>query len=215
MATLKPLEELLKSDPIHKAFVLRNRETGEVRPLGLIDNYEIMKGLELSEKVSEDIQTAFVVVRTLWLYGWFCYPFYTLATFHAFLCLEMALRRKCQLEKYHEPDWPKDEDRSPGLARLIKAAIKNNWITDAGIRHAQAIRNSPPDELDLIEGYQQMAAGPEPWESDHQHYCKVLAETIPYLRNESAHPKMYFHGIPESIDIQNTHDIIEQLFNIQ
>lgn len=212
MLKLKPLNELTKVDPTNEFFAVLDDSLPEGhRPLALTDRYSMMTELELSEHVPEDIKDAFIAAKNLWLYGWYYWPFYTLASFHAFSCLEMALRRRCGLDKFTKKNWRKG--RSPGLKELLDAAIENKWISDDKIAHAKRQPEGSFNPEDLVNNIETgIVNEPEPWKTENQRYCKILAEAIPYFRNEMAHPAHYWHGMPNSLDFQNTRDLIEQLF---
>jgi hypothetical protein len=214
MQKLKRLDELIKVDPTNEAFAILDGSIPEGhRPLALTDRYSVMAGIEMSEKVPEDIRDAFVVAQNLWLYGWFYWPFYTLASFHAFSCLEMALRRRCKLENIRPENWPKNrrlEDRSPGLKWLLDKAIEKGWIHDDEILHAKRAKENRLEYEALP--VEKPEAPPDPWEERNQKYCKILSETIPFLRNEMAHPAHYWHAMPNALDFELARDLIEQLF---
>ena len=210
MEKLKPLDQLTEPDPRQRAFVRfdASSPTG-TRPTELADRYRPIAELELSPSVPDTVRSAFAVVRNLWLYGWFHWPFYTLAELHAYLCLDMALAIKiASIEGITDPEW-----RSPSMTAMMKRAIKERWITDDGIPHAKrskeaarAVRKGLPEEM-------RSTLAESPWDTSDQHYCEILLEVIPKIRDKFAHPKSYWHGGPEAfLALEDVHALIEQLF---
>lgn len=213
MERLKELDKLTAPDSRHGVFVALHVQEGTqqltTRQLTDADRHEVMAALELPESVPETVRSAFAVMRTLWLYGWFYWPFYTLAGFHAILCLDLALTiRIAQEDGITNPRW-----QTPSLQKMLKRAIESGWVTDEGIAHVKRLREQSsrmrswlPEEL--------FGASPDPWEESPQRYCRILLETLPSFRNDFAHPKHYWHGLPGDslLIIENVHGLIEQLF---
>ncbi len=214
MEKLKELDKLTAPDPRHEAFVALVLSVQEgiqqvtTRQLTAADRHESMAALELPEYVPETVRSAFAVTRNLWLYGWLCWPFYTLASFHAILSLDLALAiRIVPIDKLAAGAW------TPSLSAMLKQAIESGWVTDAGIAHANRLRERSarmreelPEEL--------FGASPDLWQESPQRYCRILLETLPGMRDDFAHPKSYWHGVPGSsfLIIENVHGLIEQLF---
>lgn len=80
--------------------------------------YEIVFYFRLHDGVPQSVRSYMNMVVTLWLYGWFYYPFYPLAVFHSATAVEMALQER----------FPK---RGRGLRKLLQPAKKAGLLTDA------------------------------------------------------------------------------------
>ncbi|MEW6602812.1 MAG: hypothetical protein AB1499_17705 [Nitrospirota bacterium] len=198
MDTLKSFDEILEPDPRQKAFVLFNRETGEQRERSIRDHYDLTSEIILDPQVPEQIREHFETARNLLLYSWFAYRFNQVAELHAYASLEFALKIRSGEEK-------------GGLKHLLKMAIREKWILDSGFIYQNKIKERISD---LYEGsnrnIEQISDDPDA--QDLQEYCKILVESIPYLRNELAHgSSMVYPGGLNTLAI--CADIINQLFN--
>ncbi len=162
---LKPFEEILRPDSRQKAFVILNRETLQYRERTLKDHYSAIKEIELSASVPDVIRNHFDTARNLLLYSWFVYPFIQVAEMHAFASVEYALK-----EKSGKTDLM--------FKRLLELAIKEKWIRDSGFKFFR-LKGEQPEEQRTVSG--------DPDQQDVQEYCKVLLDSLPYLRNELAH----------------------------
>ncbi len=211
MEVFKSLDQLTDPDPRHQSIVLIDPSApGYRRPLTLADQHARVSELELSESVPETIRSAYAVARMLWVHGWFYWPFYTLASFHAYLCLDMALAiRIAVADGVTDP-----ARRTPSVTKMLERAVAERWVTDAGIAHAQRSREKAQRFVDSFPEEWSSKLAPNPWEESDQHYCKILAETIPKMRNAFAHPKEYWHVMYGSsrLDLENVHGLIQQLF---
>ncbi len=186
---LKPFEEILEPDSRQKAFVILNRETLQYRERTLKDHYSAIKEIELSTSVPEKIRKHFDTARNLLLYSWFVYRFIPVAEMHAFASVEYALK-----EKSGKTDLM--------FKRLLRLAIEEKWIRDSGFKYFR-LKGEQPEEQRSIAG--------DPDQRDVQGYCKVLLDSLPYLRNELAHgSSMLYPGGLTTIAI--CADLINQLF---
>lgn len=187
--TLKPFDQILEADSIWQAFVLRNRETGKTRKITLRDRYSAVETITLSSAVPESIRGHFDVARNLLLYSWFEYHFMPVAEMHAFSSVEYALRIKSGKPMMM-------------LRQGLELAIKENWIKDSGFRH-YSVRQ---EEFDGDE-----PATKNPDVDDVHAYCKILLDSLPYLRNTLAHGNTMIHpGGHRTVAI--CADLINQLF---
>lgn len=206
MEVLKPLEEVCEADSRHE--ILGNFDPDET--LGdegdsLRSRHARMARLELSGTVPETIRSAYAVARTLWLYGWFYWPFYTLAEVHACLCVDLALYHRGVQAELINPNAEKAHKAHPSLRQLFQMAIEQNWLADDAFEH--------------VRMWEERAQVEEPFLSDegtavtfdNRRYVHLLAETIPNRRDMSVHPPHYSHGMPSDLLLQNVRDIIEQL----
>jgi hypothetical protein len=212
METLKPLDQLTAPDGRHRAFARMDESApGFRRPLALEDQYSKVAELELADTVPESVRSAFAVARMLWIHGWFYWPFYTLAGFHAYLCLDMALAMKIiTVDGITDPGW-----RTPSLSNMFDRALRERWIQDEGIAHAKRFRDQAREQYDSLPEEWRSQMAPDPWADLDQRYCQILGETIPSLRNTMAHPKQYWHGSygDSRLDLENVHGLIQQLFS--
>ncbi len=211
MEKLKDLDKLTEPDSRNELLIAIDPSAPEgFRNLTVAERYKEMAELELSESVPETVRSAFAVTRMLWLNGWFYWSFYTLAGFHAILCLDMALAIRIAREegRPNPPAW------TPPLQEMLKRAIESNWITDEGIAHAKRLRER---WTQMRQGLPEdmFGASPDPLEESPQRYCRILLDTLPAERDSFAHPKHYWHGVPgsSSLIIENVHDLIQQLFH--
>lgn len=188
--TLKAFDELLEPDSRQKHFAVVNRHTGEARPLTLRDNYEAIESVSLDPCVPDEIREHFDTARNLLAYSWFVYRFNQVAELHAFASLEFALKTKCG-------------DSQKGLRKLLETAVERGWILDSGFRHYRlsAIENISDDVEDSTNSDAK----------DVQEYCRLLVETMPFIRNELAHGSQMLH--PNGLmTLEIVADLINQLF---
>lgn len=187
--TLKPFDQILEPDSIWQAFILRNRETGETQKLTLRDRYSAVEGITLCSAVPGSIREHFDVARNLLLYSWFEYQFMPVAEMHAFSSVEYALRIKSGKPMLM-------------LKQGLELAIKKNWIKDSGFLHYRVRQ----EEVDGDE-----PATKNPDVDDVHAYCKILLDSLPYLRNTLAHGNTMIHlGGHRTVAI--CADLINQLF---
>ena len=210
MENLKELDKLTELDPRYDVIGAIDPSAPDgFRKLTAADRHAEMAALELSESVPETVRKAFAVTRTLWVYGWFYWPFHTLASFHAILCLDMALAIRIAREEGR----PNPESWTPPLQVMFKRAIESNWITDEGIAHAKRLRER---WARMREGLPEewFSAASDPMQESNQRYCRILLETLTKMRDDFAHPKHYWHGVPgmSSAIIEDVHGLIQQLF---
>ena len=98
MEQLKHIGSLFEPDERFRGYGIRNHETGETRPVEIEDLQAEAPGLLLPEHVPVSIRDAFTTVLNLWLYGWFHYPFCTMAHVHGLLLVEPAARNRAVRE---------------------------------------------------------------------------------------------------------------------
>lgn len=196
MEPLKPLDALCKRDIRHAML------DGTLEDL-----YQSVGALELPDHVPETVRSAFAVARMLKVYGWYYWPFHTLAQFHVLLALDMALAiRIAKEDAVDTHGW-----KSPSLGDALERAISERWITDDGITYVQRIREQVRRDQEAWGAWTDETL-PDPWEESDQRYCRILERTLPFLRNTFAHPKHYWHGMPRTLEFENVHDLICQLF---
>lgn len=139
---LKPASSIHEEDPRFRHFV--TVEHGVTRPMSAADLYGMIEPIQLSNYVPEDIQREFDTARNAFIYSWFVYEFTTLAELGSFTALELALRRRL---------FPAElgPSRSPGLSRLLKAAVEAGYLSRSDFEVASPSGNSPAVcQLDLV-----------------------------------------------------------------
>jgi len=169
--SLKALDSILTPDSRNEAFVKVDRETGDFVPMELADYFRYVCEITLKDTIPPDIRSYMETIKNVYLYGWFVYPFFTLAGFLSYTAIEMGLR-----EKFRHDDpmrkWP--------LKRLLEEAKTRRLISDEGFPSVQTLREQ--------QAYLSQAMG-SPFDRQIADYCSILIETIPHLRNSFAHPK--------------------------
>ena len=119
---MKPLAELCKPD---------RRQHGTVGTAA--DYHALLEALVLIDAVPDDVRTQFDVARNLMLYGWFVYEFYTVSSDHAYKCLELGLRKACEVLA-GGADHCKEVKKSRGLSCYL-TYLKTKGIIPAGRYH--------------------------------------------------------------------------------
>jgi hypothetical protein len=129
--------------------------------------YAAAAALALHDGVPDDVSGYFDVAVMLWFYGYLYRPFIGIAVLEAYMAVEMALNA-----------------RFPGTGRmtigpLLRHAIKEGVVRDENYRN-MAARQRKEQQL----GMQVALRAP----ARRQPYSRALAEAIPKLRNNRAHP---------------------------
>lgn len=211
MEYLKKPDETYEPDRRNRLFVtLDPSHPDGVRPQTVEDRYAEMAALELPAHIPEYISSAFAVARNLWMYGWFHWPFYALASSQAYQCVEAALRDRYEQER--PSPVPSQSRKSPGLERLFREAIKKGWIKDEGFEHYQRLRKRREEQEDLYRDLGWLS-GEVPARSPTE-YSEILARSMPYLRNQRAHgrgPLAMLFGHTR-LELELTRDIILQVY---
>lgn len=198
MDILKPLEEVTVPDERWAHFVHLNPVDLTFKPIELRERHAEIGAVTLLNSVPEDVREHFETARNLLLYAWFVYRFIPVAELYAYATVEMALKERARRESL----------RTRHLKPLLEAAIKRGWITDDGFANVRRERKAMEEEQEwrLQRG---MPVTPEG--KDAQRYCKVLMDTMPYLRNDLAHGSKTLH--PGGIGtLALCADLINQLF---
>ena len=170
MERLKHFDSLCESDDRMQVMAVVDAAVGEIRPLTLQDIYAVAEATKLHDGVPEEIRSHFETARNLFVYSWFFYPFNIAAQFHGFLSVEFALKTKAGTQK-------------GGFSRLLRQAVTEGWICDKGFSGFDAWRLRGMNHA--LTGY---AESPEV-----KTYSQVLAEVLPYLRNDLAHGSTTLH----------------------
>jgi HEPN domain-containing protein len=112
-------------------------------------------------------------VKTLFAYGWFFYPFFTLAAFMATTAVEMALQAKLL----------KPREESPGLKKLFERAMKEGLLRDEDFPSREYIRANRA----LLYGEDSESPGSSGTEEGPP-YTERVATLLRHFRNVFAHP---------------------------
>ncbi|MFA7667916.1 MAG: hypothetical protein WCX93_01070 [Burkholderiaceae bacterium] len=133
---LRMPEHLCEPDPCTRSFVRVDNDSGVIRSLSPVDQFELVAGYTLSDAVPEKIRILFDTARNLYLYSWFVYRFYNVAEQQVFGCLEMAIRERLKDEMpLPEKYWPKKrQERPPSLKAMLHYVIDRGYIQNVGFR---------------------------------------------------------------------------------
>jgi len=175
MEHIKPLAQFFQADPRMSAFVVRPIGSADWRDATISDHYGDLDGLDLNLDVPDSVVSYMNIVKNLYLYGWLCYPFFTVCQTHAAMAVELALRLRM-------PNTTGKEDKRT-LRPLMEAAIANGLIRDAGfagLAEKQAEAKRMQEEFDRATGQTTVVQSAP--------YVEVLLQALPKLRNHFAHP---------------------------
>lgn len=200
------------TEPSVTAFATIDPEhPGYVRPTELRDYHADAVALALPASVPENVRDYFDAARMLWAYGWYYYPFFSLAAVHGTLCVELALKERFRQEGEAL------SRRRDSLESMLGQAAQRGWIAPEGFAAIRRRKENEdywgPIEADLEEGE---AATPNPAEQATrlQDGMHRLLKTIRYFRNVRAHPKGLSLRLPGSsyTELEFVRDLIAQLF---
>ncbi|HEY2953846.1 MAG TPA: hypothetical protein VGK89_01210 [Candidatus Eisenbacteria bacterium] len=197
---LRGLERISSVDPRYaaRAAVDPKVEVG-YRPMTIEDHWNDISAMALHEGVPRSIRVQFETARNLVLYSWFAYRFQQVAEMQAYASVEFALRRRAGLAI---------RDLGPGLKRLLERAVEEGWIHDEGFRHYRRVAEQRAEQ----EESPPVGTEPDsPVTRELQAYVKILAETLPFLRNELAHGSAMLSGSAKRT-LALCCDLINQLF---
>lgn len=207
----KPLEAI--TQPGVTAFVTLDPDHPEgLRPTELRDYYEAAADLKLPDSVPEAVREYFDTVRMLWVYGWFYYPFYSVATVHTGLCVEIALK-----ERFRSEGIPLSR-KSRTLEKMLEQAVQRRWIRPDGF---ETIRRREENEAVWIEieaEWEDELASPMLAPSERASRMEAgmrrLIDLVRKSRNRRAHPtglSLLMPGMTYA-ELQFVCDLIRQLF---
>jgi hypothetical protein len=117
---MKEQARFLEPDFRSLAFVRIDPVTGP-RQMTIDDQYEIVSQMELHAGVPDEVRSYFESVKTLCLYAFMYYPFYSAAVSYSAMAVEVALRLR--LPKSKGPDYR-------GLGRLLNQAVAEGVIAE-------------------------------------------------------------------------------------
>jgi hypothetical protein len=169
---MKKLEEMTEPDFLSTAWGTFNPD-GTARNMVLADFHRHADAIRISEAAPEPVRTYMEATKTLYAYGWFYYPFFTLSVFIATTAVEMALRLKLQ-------KGPNDHSR---LKALFDEGIRKGLLKDEGFPSREAVReNSAAMFGENEEPPETLPSG------ESRSYTEKVAEVMRHFRNVFAHP---------------------------
>lgn len=178
MEVLKRLDNVFEPDARQGLWVTFDEKLKDYRPRRLEDHYRSVEKVTLQKNIPEEVVSSFETARNLLLYSWFVYHFATIAQLQTFASLELALKKKRDLEGCSK--------KIKGLKALLRLAIKNEWIDDSEIRHHQRLEEQRKEMEESIKGAR-VGRESTDVEEEVKEYCGILMETFPPLRNDLAH----------------------------
>ena len=201
------MEELKNFDEIHSP---DSRHASVGRELQAL--YDDVLTLTLPESVPESLRSAFAVACNLWLYGWFHWPFHTLAASEGYRLMEAALKDRCERDGVFE-ETGKQRHRS-GLEWLFDQALKRSWIVDEGFENYHRYK-ARADGMLIPPGtiVEQSQRAPIDFD-DPQSYSRILVKCFQVARNRRSHPRGHFHSTANVglFEMEFARDVLKQLF---
>lgn len=206
---LKSLENILDPDE-RCAFFVGNLE----------DVHTALNNINLHTNVPLDVKQLFETAKNLSLYSWFVYRFHQVAEMVGFSAMEMALRKRFELEN---PD-----RKAPMFRKLLKHAKKKHWISDKGFPGYEERAANQARSLKILEAIESL--NPEEGQGslmvedptmeevmqtiENMDIVGAIVESAPELRNNLAHGSSTLH--PNSIStLRTAADVINQVFSVQ
>lgn len=222
----RTLEHLCDPDPRTRSFVRVDNESGVIRSLSLVDQFESVAEYTLSDTVPDKVCVLFDTARNLYLYAWFVYRFYNVAEQQVFACLEMALRERLKDElPLPETYWSKkSRDQPPSLRSMLRYVIDRGYIKNEGFRtwrdrgivrarqryeveKLQEMQEKGVESIDL--DYSEVAVTDE--DLQDYDYLSVLLKYISSARNKYAHGSGMMHNqVLHSFEVVS--ELVNQLF---
>jgi hypothetical protein len=197
MEPVKQLEQFFEPDPRISAFVVHPIGTSDWRAATVSDHYGDLEGLDLNPGVPESVVSYVNVIKNLYLYGWLCYPFFTVCDTHSVMAVEMALRLRI-------PNTTGKEDKRT-LRPLLEQAITKGLIQDSGFP------NLPAKQAQARRFHEELAQMGINTSLRNTPFVKELVESLPKVRNHFAHlhdawivtPAMALEPIRLAVEIIN------------
>jgi hypothetical protein len=162
---LKAVSEIGAVDPRFAGHVLRDPQTGNVRPITIADHHRWIADSRLIESVPIDIRESFAVGQNLMLYAWFSYPFLVFSQLHFVGCIEHSLRVRLGLAASEPPP-------GRGFVKLLKIARRERLLLGLELRDAQ---------------WPTWIPGPHEHQSAENWFFDRAARVMNLLRNSVAH----------------------------
>lgn len=164
MLDIIPFEKLIESDPTNLVFA------GQITTDGL---QELLRTCEVKSEVPDDVRKQLEVVKKLFIYGYFVYEFYTLASFISILAVESALIHR--FTDYYKTDFrlnKKNERLTANSYETVRMLLRKGWKLD--------------DAPDFRAGFKSLLK----WAVGKGliHRPPTFIELLPSIRGTFAHP---------------------------
>jgi hypothetical protein len=210
----KALEDITNPD-VTPSVIIDAQEPTLTRPISLADDYREAESLALPGVAPERVVTYWDGVRMLWLHGWFYYPFYSMATLHAALAVEFALKERFKAEGIVL-------SRNDGkLGRMLDIAVEREWLVPqdfSNVRRGLEAEKEWEENFGVVD-----EVDPEPVDAAASRrdamerlvaVMKRNLKTLREFRNHRAHPKGLYVDFPGAtyLKIEYARDLIAQLF---
>lgn len=173
MEKLKDLQEVTQPDFRSASFVKLDRTKGVAQRMTLADNHRIAALVQLHGGVPEKVRSYMEATKTLFVYGWFYYPFLTLSAFLATTAVEMALRGR----------FPKQGRDRRGLGALLNQARQAGLLRDGDFPSLGQWREHRAEMAAFINQISEQRVQPP-----DEHYSDYVCRRLVGVRNEFAHP---------------------------
>jgi hypothetical protein len=200
----KALEGLLDPDGSSVGFSVEDPSHPQgFRPLSLEDTYGRVALLSLPESVPPEIRGYFDTARTLWVFGWYHYPFYTWAGVHADLCAEMGLR------------WRLKAELGPraSLNTMLNTAVEKGWLRAEGFTRMRNRHANRAWMRELLESIGHRMP-PDPGSEDLKEVVSSQLVNFRKLRNLHVHADGLSYMPPGTgyVSLEFSRDLLVQLF---
>ena len=178
-----------------------------VRQRALRDDYNDASDLVLPEGVPAGIRDYFDGARMLWVYGWFYYPFYSMAAVHSYLCVELALDERVAREGIVLTR------KQRTLEAKLAVAVERQWFSPDAFgtmrRRIERARFYATEE-GITEPLPGLA--PEALSAD---MVRLLSH-LRHFRNAAAHPDGLTVWLPgmSYVQLEFVRDLLAQLFPV-
>ena len=204
-------------------FVNVNKNSGEVTPKVIDDQYQAIACFTLNSTVPSEVAAHFETAKNLYLFAWFVYRFYSVAEQQAIASLEFALRERLRdFVAAEKKKYPKSNE--PGLKKLFGHALKERIIRNEciSVRDNWA-RSRATERYRFQKSEEARIAGINSWREDDS---KILVtpedmnydwlgdfyELIPKIRNSYAHGSWHLYPARVRHTFEMVAEIIYQLY---
>lgn len=173
----KQLDEIFDPDVRSTWFV--RRDAAGTHPKTLENHHADIAAIQLSDAILERIRDEFDTVRNLYLYSWYVYDFTVPTTLYAFALIEKTIKEKCRLSSLSLKN-------VKGLVKLLRLSIDQGWLRNSDFPFALELTREEMIPAANDSELPTLRSSPvySPFDTD---YCEHLAETLPPVRNISAH----------------------------
>lgn len=134
--------------------------------------------IHLSAEVPQEVVVMFDTARNVALYSWFVYRFIPVVESLTYSTLEYALRLRMLAPGEAMPD------RSPGLRKLLRKALRAGWIRQDSISQVKVLRRLRDAASDTPRSVQSLV----------DQYMEGMPDRMAKIRNSYAHGSTAIHG---------------------